>query len=63
MTIHPDTIRDAVSRVGIQKKDLAERAGLHPNTLNGLERDEWNPQWVTLSKLCTAVADIKRERA
>ena len=63
MAIHPDTVRDAIQRSAIPKKDLAERAGLHPNTLTGVERPSWSPRWDTLVKLCTAGDEIKRERA
>ncbi len=63
MTIHPDTIRDAVARSAISKAELARRAEIHQSSLTGLEREDWNPTWFTLTKLCTAAEEIKRERA
>lgn len=63
MTTHPDTVRDAIQRSAIPKKELAKRAGLHPNTLTGVEQPQWNPRWNTLEALCAAAEQIKRERA
>lgn len=63
MPIHPDTIREAISRSAISKVDLARQAGVHPNTLASVESDGWNPRWNTLSRLCTAADEIKRARA
>jgi transcriptional regulator with XRE-family HTH domain len=61
--VHPDTVRDAVARSNIAKADLARRAGIHSNTLSGMESAEWNPRWRTLEALCGAVEAIRAERA
>jgi len=63
MLIHPDTVRSAVARSAISKAELARAAGMHPNSLSGLEREDWNPRWQTLSDLCKAVESIKMARA
>ena len=64
MQIHPNIVRDAVSRSGISKAEIARRAEVHPNSLVGIEVVEaWNPKWFTLEALCKAVDEIKRERA
>lgn len=60
---HPETIRDAVARQGITKKELAERAGVHPNTLANIELPNWSPRWNTLERLCRAADEIRAERA
>lgn len=41
-------LRTALKQPGFTKKGLAEKAGLHPNTLLGCEGDEWNPTANTL---------------
>lgn len=53
-------IRDAVKRPGITKTMLAERAGIHVNTLVGLGEDSWSCSIKTLEALDAAVADIER---
>lgn len=63
MPIHPDTVRDAVARSAISKAELARAASLHPNSLLGMEKDDWNPRWDTLRRLCDAVQEIKLARA
>jgi len=62
-TPHPDIVRDAIQRSAIAKAELARRAAIHPNSLNGVEQPAWDPRWSTLRKLCDAVDEIKRERA
>jgi 3,4-dihydroxy 2-butanone 4-phosphate synthase/GTP cyclohydrolase II len=47
-------IREHVRTHGA-KADLARRAGLHPNTLIGIDRDDWNPTADTLLKLEAAL--------
>lgn len=44
-------LRAALKQPGFTKKDLAHRAGLHPNTLLGCETDEWNPTLNTLKAI------------
>lgn len=56
-------LRDAVTRGGISKAELARRSGVHANSLLGLEGNAFNPRWSTLAKLCTAADEIKADRA
>lgn len=44
-------IRAHLREPGVTKKALAEKAGLHPNTLQGVEGDRWNPSAATLIAL------------
>lgn len=51
-------VRDTISRIrehlqkpGVRKGEFAVRAGLHPNTLIGCDRGDWNPTAETLMKL------------
>lgn len=46
-----ERIRAHLRLPGVTKKGLAERAGLHPNTLQGVESDGWNPTAATLIAL------------
>lgn len=59
---HPNDVRDAVSRLGISKTELVTITGLNKNTLTGVERDDWNPRWKTLEKLCLAIDSIQAIR-
>lgn len=43
-----EQLRRALRLPGFTKKGLAEKAGLHPNTLLGCESDDWNPTAKTL---------------
>jgi len=62
-TTSPERIRAALAAGSIKKIDVIRRAGVHRNTLTGVEAETWNPTWDTLSKLCTALSDIEREQA
>jgi DNA-binding XRE family transcriptional regulator len=44
-------LRAALKLPGITKKALAQKAGLHANTLLGCESDDWNPTLNTLKAL------------
>lgn len=43
-----EQLRRALKTPGFTKKALAEKAGLHPNTLLGCEQEDWNPTANTL---------------
>ncbi|MDZ7824522.1 MAG: helix-turn-helix transcriptional regulator [Ahrensia sp.] len=58
-----EKIRDAITRRGMKKSEIANRAGLHRNRLNRCEQDDWNPCWLTLKALADAVDIISSERA
>lgn len=60
---HPAEVRDAIARQAITKTELAQRAGVHANTLAKIDSDEWSPRWKTLVALCLAVDAIRAERA
>lgn len=62
-TPNPDVVRDAISRGRISKAEIARRADLHANSLTGVEYESWNPKWHTLCAICSAIDEIKRERA
>lgn len=46
-----ERIRAYVRQSGVTKKGLAEAAGLHPNTLQGIDDPDWNPSAATLIAL------------
>lgn len=46
-----ERIRAHLKQPGVTKKGLAEKAGLHPNTLQGIEGHGWNPSAATLIAL------------
>lgn len=46
-----ERIRAHLKLPGVTKKGLAEQAGLHPNTLQGIEDANWNPSAATLIAL------------
>lgn len=56
-------LREAVTQGRITKTELGAHAGVHTNSLIGLEGDSFNPRWSTLAKLCTAADEIKAARA
>lgn len=62
-SVSPDRVRAALTRGVARKSELARRAGLQRNVLTGAESEKWNPTWVTLEALCTALDSIERERA
>lgn len=62
MQIHPNYVRETVGELGVQKKDLAEKAQVNKNTLNGIESPDWNPKWKTLEALCKAASAIRFKR-
>jgi lambda repressor-like predicted transcriptional regulator len=55
-----ERIRAYLKRPGVTKKALAVQAGLHPNTLQGVDDPTWNPSASTLIALERQVpADIQ----
>ena len=49
-------IREHLQQPGVTKTGLAAAAGLHPNTLLGMDRPNWNPTAETLRKLEDAIS-------
>ncbi len=58
-----EKIRTAVTTGGIQKNELATEAGVHRNSLKGIDDEDWNPRYQTLIALSNAVDAIKVRRA
>lgn len=46
-----EQLRAALRLPGFTKKSLAKAAGIHPNTLLGCEREDWNPTANTLKAI------------
>lgn len=53
-------IMDLLGRPHMTKAMLAERAGVHRNTLNGVENGAWNPRVKTLEKIMGAVERLEK---
>lgn len=51
---------DLLGRPHMTKAMLAERAGVHRNTLNGVENGAWNPRVKTLEKIMGAVERLEK---
>lgn len=47
----PTRLREALQSPGFTKASLAEKAGIHRNTLQGCESEDWNPKWATLQAI------------
>ena len=53
-------IKSARLRVGLTQVELADKIGLHPNTIARIERDVQKPTFSTAKKLANALnLDIK----
>lgn len=52
-----ERIRAHLKSPGVTKKAFAEQAGLHPNTLQGIEDAGWNPSASTLIALEAQLPD------
>lgn len=46
-----ERIRASLRKKGVTAVALAQAAGLHRNTLSGLDREDWNPTAATLKAL------------
>jgi transposase-like protein len=44
-----------LARPGMNKTALASLAGVHPNTLHGLKRDDWKPNPRTIDAIMAVV--------
>ena len=53
-----ERIRAPVRHKKIRQFELAARAGIARNTLNGMMRDSWRPSRLTIEKLLGALDDI-----
>lgn len=52
-----ERIRAYIRRPDVRKKAFAEKAGLHFNTLQGVESDSWNPTAATIRALEEHIPD------
>lgn len=55
-------VRSAMQVEGVTHAGLARKAGLHRNTLYGVERDDWNPTATVLKALEPHVLEIEAGR-
>jgi transcriptional regulator with XRE-family HTH domain len=46
-----ERVRAAVKQRGVTARGLAQKAGLHRNTLCNIEREDWNPTATVLKAL------------
>lgn len=46
-----ERVRNAVKQRGVTARGLAQKAGLHRNTLCNIDRDDWNPTAAVLKAL------------
>lgn len=53
-------ILSLLDRPGMNKVLLADRAGVHRNTLNGIEQANWNPTASTLEAILAAVDRLEK---
>lgn len=44
--------REAREKAGLTQHYVAKKAGIHPNTLAKIERDEQSPTFPTIKKIC-----------
>lgn len=63
MKIDPEIVLAALRTGSVTKKEIADKAGVHKNSLQGIENPDWNPTWKTLTALCRAVEEITLSRA
>lgn len=53
-------IKAQLDRPGMTKVLLADRAGVHRNTLNGYEDEGWNPNAQTLEAIMRVVEKLEK---
>lgn len=58
-----ERLRAALKEPGFTKRALAEKAGIHPNTLLGCEGADWNPTLATLKAIEPHLPPIDGEEA
>ncbi len=47
--------KDARNKLGLTQQELAEKAGIHPNTYAKIERDEQEPSFDTVKRLANVL--------
>lgn len=56
-----ERVRAALRKKGVTAVDMAYRAGLHRNTLSGVDREDWNPTASTLMALEPHIVAIEAD--
>lgn len=46
-----ERVRAALKQKGVTARGVAHKAGLHRNTLSGIDREDWNPTATVLKAL------------
>lgn len=46
-----ERVRAALKQKGVTARGVAQKAGLHRNTLSGIDREDWNPTATVLKAL------------
>ena len=54
-----ERVRAAVKQKGVTARGLAQKAGLHRNTLCNIDREDWNPTATVLKALKPHIGDIE----
>lgn len=54
-----ERVRAALKQKGVTARGVAHKAGLHRNTLSGIDREDWNPTAHVLKKLEPHIEDIE----
>lgn len=55
-----ERVRAAVKQKGVTARGLAQKAGLHRNTLCNIDREDWNPTATVLKALEPHIEAIER---
>jgi transcriptional regulator with XRE-family HTH domain len=55
-----ERVRAALKQKGVTARGLAQKAGLHRNTLCNIDREDWNPTAHVLTKLEPHIDAIER---
>lgn len=55
-----ERVRAALKQKGVTARGVAHKAGLHRNTLSGIDREDWNPTADVLRKLEPLIEIIER---
>ena len=48
-------VRELRNARGLSQEELAQRSGLHPTYISGIERGLRNPTWRSLGRICEAL--------
>jgi transcriptional regulator with XRE-family HTH domain len=48
-------VRELRERAALSQEQLAQRSGLHPTYISGIERGHRNPSWRSMVRLCDAL--------